>query len=209
MFDEPFDEPPPLQRGDKLFINNETRLQLDTTEDYVYYGLKKRSSFFGYALAYYRAADRLVKTFNSFPDIFNDTLEIPIVFLYRHYVELTLKDLVSDGNTKFGNPRIDFSYGHKIDLWWKELKPLLLRLFALEKSSEEIEAVEACLLEFSNVDDLSEAFRYPVHKKSKKPFLKNNPHLQSLEYIDVHHLAEKMASIYQFFLVCSIKFAME
>jgi hypothetical protein len=85
---------------------------------------------------------------------------------------------------------------------------LLLRLYALEKPSEEIEALEACLLEFSKIDGNSEAFRYP-EDKDEKPTLKNKPHLQSLEYIDIHHLAEKMASIEQFFLESSIKFVME
>lgn len=42
------------------------------------------------------------------------------------------------------------------------------------------------------------SFRYPVDKK-KNPTLKNNPHLRVLEYIDVHHLAEKMESMHAFF----------
>jgi hypothetical protein len=71
------------------------------------------------------------------------------------------------------------------------------------RSAEEsvvIEAVEACIMEFSNVDEGSFSFRYPVDKQGNST-LKNNPHLRALEYIDVHHLAEKMASMYGFFMV--------
>src|SRR5947209_4225244 len=123
MFDEPLDEPPPLKRGDKLFINNQWRQHLDIAESYQYLGYK-RAGFMSYSTAYKLAADRLVQTLhiNSSPDIYLDALVLPIVFLYRHYVELTLKDLVSDGNEKFGNPPIDFTkYGHRIDQWWNEL----------------------------------------------------------------------------------------
>jgi hypothetical protein len=168
------------------------------------------STFFGYALAYKKAADILVQYNQRLPDIFLDDLVLPIVFLYRHYVELILKDLLIEGNKKYG--KISNSKyiekildTHDIGYLWQELKALL---FEPADRSEYVEALGACLFEFSNVDDRSMAFRYPVDKKNN-PFLINNPHLQSLEYIDVHHLAEKMKSIEQFYLEYSIAFVMD
>ncbi len=213
MFNEPFDEPdnpPPLQRGDKLFINDKARLQIDTSEGYGYHGYKM-STFFGYALAYKKAADLLVQNNQRLPDIFLDDLVLPIVFLYRHYVELMLKDLLIEGNKKYGK----FSPSeikekildtHNIAYLWQKLKALL---FALTDRSEYVEALEACLFEFSNVDDSSMSFRYPVNKKTGQPILRSNPHLRSLQYIDVHHLAKKMESIHQFYLENSFEFAMK
>ena len=202
MFNEEgiYDEgpaPSPLRGGDQLLINDQAQLQLDALENYAYHGYKS-GVFISYSLAYREAADRLVQTLHEYS---SDTLTLPIVFLYRHYVELTLKDLVSMGNEKYGKPSTPYLRkilnGHRIDLLWQELKPLLQQIHPTEKS-EEIEAVEACLLEFSKVDESSMSFRYPVDKK-KNPTLKSNLHLRALEYIDVHHLAEKMESMSAFF----------
>src|SRR5260370_19399931 len=101
--EEPNDDgvsPSPLCRGDQLFINNQAQVQVDALEDYGYDGFKI-STFFGYSLAYLQAANRLVQTLNEHP---SDILTLPIVFLYRHYVELTLKDLINTGNEKYGKP---------------------------------------------------------------------------------------------------------
>jgi hypothetical protein len=164
--------------------------------------------FISYSQAYIEAADRLVQTLDKRS---SDTLTLPIVFLYRHYVELTLKDLIIQGNKKYNKPLTKIQQGilvrHRIDLLWQELKPLLQQAHSAEKS-EEIEAVEACLLEFSNVDESSFSFRYPVDKKNN-PTLKNNPHLRALEYIDVRHLAEKMGSIDAFFFSSWMKFILK
>lgn len=195
MYEGP--DPSPLHRGDQLFINDQAQLELDALENYAYHGYKS-GAFSSYSMAYMEAADRLVQTPHerSF-----DTLTLPIVFLYRHYVELTLKELIDLGNKKYGKPSTPYLdgilKGHRIDLLWQELKPLLQQAHSAEES-EEIEAVEACVMEFSNVDEGSFSFRYPVDKKNNLT-LKNNPRLRDLEYIDVHHLAEKMGSIDAFF----------
>lgn len=197
-------DPDPLQGGDQLFINDQAQLQLDALENYSYGGYKI-GTWFHYASAYREAANRLIQTLRGRS---SDELTLPIVFLYRHYVELTLKDLVSMGNKKYSKPSTpDFEKrlesilnGHRIDLLWQELKPLLRQLYPPSEKSGEIEVVEACLLEFSKVDESSMSFRYPVDKKHKQPILQNNPHLQHLAYIDVHHLAEKMAAMAGFFM---------
>ena len=202
-------DPDPLQRGDQLFINDQAQLQLDALENNAYHGYK-RGAWLSYASSYLEAADRLERTLHERS---SDSLTLPIVFLYRHYLELTLKDLVSMGNKKYGKPSTpDLEKKlkrvldrHRIDLLWQELKPLLLQIYPPPEKSEEIAAVEACVLEFSKVDESSMSFRYPMDK-NKQPILQNNPHLQPLEYIDVHHLAGKMAGMGGFFISSYMRF---
>ena len=196
--EEMYDDPDifPLEHGDQLFLNDLAQLELDALEKYAYRGYK-RDQLMVYSSAYKEAADRLVQTLQKH---YSATLTLPIVFLYRHYVELTLKDLLSMSNAKYSKPSTPrLLNGHRIDLLWQELKPFLQQTHSAEES-EVIEAVEACIMEFSNVDEGSFSFRYPVDKQGNST-LKNNPRLRALEYIDVHHLAEKMASMYGFFMV--------
>jgi hypothetical protein len=190
--DEMYDGPYffPLEQGDQLFMNDQAQLELDALENYAYRGYKS-GQLMVYSLAYKEAADRLVQTLHEY---YSATLTLPIVFLYRHYVELSLKDLLSMGIAKYSKPSTPRLLNtHKIDLLWRELKPFLQQIYSA-KESEGIEAVEACIMEFSNMDERSFSFRYPVDTKGNFT-LKNNSYLRELEYIDVHHLAEKMASM--------------
>lgn len=57
-----------------------------------------------------------------------------------------------------------------------------------------MEAAEERIMEFYEVDELSDSFRYPIDTKGK-PTLKNNRLLQSIDYIDLQHIAKEMASL--------------
>jgi hypothetical protein len=159
-----------LEKGDTLFKNDDERAHLDKVNDYSYTGYKKKS-FLGYASAYKKAADKLVESFNDTSRLYDNDLTLPIVFLYRQYLELHLKSLVRDGNKAFGNP--PNSPNHLIDKLWQELKPMLIKARLPETyNSAKIEAVEECIMEFAKVDENSENFRFPVHKKTGNPFYK-------------------------------------
>jgi hypothetical protein len=156
-----------------------------------------KKSFLGYASAYKKAADKLVESFNDTSRLYDNDLTLPIVFLYRQYLELHLKSLVRDGNKAFGNP--PNSPNHLIDKLWQELKPMLIKARLPETyNSAKIEAVEECIMEFAKVDENSENFRFPVHKKTGNPLLQNNTHLQGISYIDLQHLSQKMTAIGDF-----------
>ncbi len=59
-----------------------------------------KKEFGEYAQAYQRAAKKLFDLFSEYPDfVYNDLDGLPIVFLYRHAVELYLKSIVLRLNT--------------------------------------------------------------------------------------------------------------
>lgn len=181
-----------LEPGDRLFIEDQARQEFDALTQTAYFGSIRRGTFFSYAIAYHEAADRLAQSIN---DVYSsDQIIIPIVFLYRHSVELMLKDLLIERDKQLGRLK---EYGHGIRSLWQKLKPLLQEIYPPPEKSREIEAVEACLMELSEIDESSESFRYPVYR-DYNPTLKNNQYLNRLQYIDVQHLADKMASLHGF-----------
>jgi hypothetical protein len=133
-----------------------------------------------YADGYKRAGDLLVecvKTAHRDQDI----LVFPIVFLYRQYIELRLKELIKDGNLLFNIPE-KFPKHHKIDELWKRARKILERVWP-EGAAEDLDAVEECIQQFSEKDPFSMAFRYPVDKDG-------NPSLSSLRHINLRNLSE-------------------
>src|SRR5260370_29182350 len=92
----------------------------------------------------------------------HDSLVFPIVFMYRHYLELRLKQIIRDGNLFLGNPSI-FPKHHQIDRLWRECK-VILKQVEPKVLDQDLEAVEERILEFSTNDPGSMAFRYPIDK---------------------------------------------
>lgn len=193
------DDSGPLEKGDTLFRNDDKRTQHDVENGYAYHDFRK-NHFFGYALAYKEGADRLVEALAE-DGYSQHELVLPVVFLYRHYLELHLKELIIEGRKALGQPADAIPTGHNIFKLWNELKPILAQIQAkpYDLRKEELLAVEACIKEFSEVDERSEAFRYPVNKDGK-PLLGKNTRLANLRYIDLQHLAENMKKIAGFFM---------
>lgn len=82
--------------------------------------------FVRYPTGYKMAADRLIQLAMNEPHN-ADVLVFPIVFLYRQYLELRLKQLIHDGSRFIGAPA-DFPNTHRIDLLWESCKPVLNRI---------------------------------------------------------------------------------
>ena len=138
-----------------------------------------------HALGYKHAGDFLaqhvIKTRRH-----QDVLVYPLVFLYRQYLELQLKELI-----KAGSLLIDKSQGfhkhHKIDVLWRHCRKILKEAYA-EDCSEDFDAVEDCIKQFSEHDPTSTAFRYPIDEKGKKS-------LPGLIHINLKNFSEIMDNL--------------
>ena len=134
-----------------------------------------------YATAYKEAADKLAKeVINSHRQ--QDTLVYPIVFLYRQYIELRLKEIIREGRRLLEEPR-GFPMHHRIHDLWPIAKKIIEKVFVDEDAKQNYEFAEHVFAEFSNYDPESFSFRYPTDKNG------NNP-LSGLTHINVRHLAE-------------------
>ena len=140
-----------------------------------------------YSKGYKTAADTLVLKLledqRARSDI--DTLVYPVLFLYRQYLELRLKQLIIKLGRFLGDQQ-SFPRTHRIDHLWRDLKPLM------EKADEEFGSagevgelfseINDCIQRYAALDPKSEAFRYPVDNK-------DNPSLATEKHINVAELA--------------------
>jgi len=117
-----------------------------------------------YIAGYKRAADLLV---GYIKDSHNDQdiLVFPIVFLYRQYVELRLKDIIKNGNHLLDN-QLGYSKSHNLLKLWESCRKIIEKLWP-KGTPEDLDAVEECIMQFSEEDPESTAFRYPTNKKGE------------------------------------------
>ena len=120
-----------------------------------------------YVDGYKNAADYLVDSAAARNE--RDSLVFPTVFLYRHYLEIQLKDILRmlylyDGKIcKIPND-------HNLVTLWKKVRPLMERVYDDPRSSDKNDHIEARIEEFSQLDERSYAFRYPVDTKGEINF---------------------------------------
>jgi hypothetical protein len=134
-----------------------------------------------YATAYKEAAEKLVIEIVRSQQG-QDTLVYPIVFLYRQYIELRLKEIILEGR-KILDESGNFPMHHRIHDLWPTAMAIIEKVFKNEEGKPDFGFVAHVLSEFSKYDPESFSFRYPTDKEG------NNP-LFGLKYINVRHLAE-------------------
>ncbi len=142
-----------------------------------------------YAVGYKRAADLLVEHVldtNSNQDI----LIYPIAFLYRHYLELRMKDIIKDGNLLLDSIN-SYPKDHGINNLWDSCKVIIKQLDQKNSLADELEAIDDIIKEFSKIDPTSMAFRYPTDKK-------DNPSLPGIRHINLGNLKYVMESTAHF-----------
>jgi hypothetical protein len=125
-----------------------------------------------------------------------DFLVFPIVFLYRHNVELQLKNLIPQGAYLARNAlneanRNTLKSSHRLDQLWGIFEPILRTLkgeFAV--TEDQIEAITSYIAQIHAVDELSFSFRYITNKAGTASIDK-----EKLPYINLGVLAEGMEKL--------------
>jgi hypothetical protein len=117
-----------------------------------------------------------------------DVLAFPIVYLYRHHIELMLKRLIVKG-ASFAKKTLTASEKgaltkHRLDLLWSTLRPILNAVFPL-LPAEALKGIDSNIEQLRQVDPTGESFRYAVSKEGKR-------HLADLRHINVRVFAEAM-----------------
>ena len=90
----------------------------------------------------------------------NDGLLLPIIFCYRQYIELRLKDIIGLVNTFEENDQ-SFEKIHDLEKLWSSLRRNIEEEID-EQDRESFDAVEECILELHGVDNKGTKFRYPA-----------------------------------------------
>jgi len=117
---------------------------------------------------YLQSADALIeRTVDD--DCKLDVYVYAAVFLYRHSVELLLKELIWRTNFLLGRGKSIPRHHRLIELWQvlrSNTCSLLPSHFPLTR--EEVHAIETLFLEIGKHDPESDAFRYPFDKRMKR-----------------------------------------
>jgi hypothetical protein len=166
------------EHGDKLFVPGEGSAS-------AFIG---RRNFNVYAIGYKEAADALVKTVLERKG-WADLKVYPIAFLYRHYLELRLKELlVSGGRVVYDESKL--KHIHDLKQLWSPVKTILESVWP-DSNEDEMNVLGECIDEFCSVDASSTSFRYPVTKNG-------DPTLPTLERVDLANLRDVMEGIASF-----------
>jgi hypothetical protein len=140
---------------------------------------------------YKKAADTLVD--EACKDRFErDCLVYPIIFCYRHYIELSLKDLIASfGHTVGIQPNWNT---HDLVMLWQTLQEIF-RGYGIGDPEDVDPVVAEIMAEFSKVDPDSFSHRYPVDRRGKA--------LPSgIESLDVRQLKDVMEALSGYFSGC-------
>jgi hypothetical protein len=157
MIDDDLNSPVDLrypQKGDVLF---------ESAEDW-YHNACINLRFFNwdwYASGYKHAGDVLVQHVIDTRD-HRDTLVFPIVFNYRQYLELRLKELIFVGR-QLSNEAPEFPATHNLRDLWNICRPIIAEP-DLGATETDFEAIDDAISEFCLVDPGSYSFRYPVDR---------------------------------------------
>ena len=140
-----------------------------------------------FATGYKEAADQLInymcKSASS-----RDTLVFPIIFLYRHYLELRFKDIIVIG-TKLLDKNEKYPDGHKLKDLWPRAKGIARQVWKDSGEPPEFALIDHIVQEFLKFDPESDAFRYPTDKTGKKMSLRGITH------INLRHVGEQINKV--------------
>lgn len=143
--------------------------------------------FGSFATGYYQAAKKLAEDFLS-ESGHRDYEGYPIVFLYRHALELNLKNIIYHAIRLCSFKEIEVIYNklyntHDLTLLFELSIELLHKLlpedFGIKKVCENIQKTSS---EFNEIDPTSYSYRYPINQKG--------------QYSTKHHQVVNISSIY-------------
>ncbi len=145
-----------------------------------------------YADGYKEAADIVVdRIMDGYGH--QDFLVYPVMFLYRQYLELMIKNLIRNSWSLLDEDENDDLGRHDLRRYWRLCCKLLERV-APGDSTAELNYVGKLIDEFCDHDPQSFAFRYPETKPDKKTSERART-LQALDSINLRNVREVLANV--------------
>ena len=122
-----------------------------------------------------------------------DGIGLAICFLYRHYVELTIKYIF----VKYGVKDDEAQYkrflenGHRLNKLWMEARAIIKPLKERVGLKINLAGLDHYILEIDKFDQNEEAMRYPI-KNNLKP-------MHESTRLDIYNLHDRMTELYDAF----------
>jgi hypothetical protein len=149
-------------------------------------GYAREAPWYAYVCGYKEAADRLTCGIDA-GQHGQDMLVFPILFLYRQYLELSIKGQIRECQLllrieRSGNPK---SEGHDLVKLWRCLQQLLTHVYPSLPNSATSE-IDRVVSAFMKHDPHGDAARYPLTTSGQRT-------LRDLPEVNLRHLAEEMS----------------
>jgi len=109
---------------------------------------------------------------------------MPVLFLYRHYLEIALKDALEKSKV-FDLSQSDKKFAHDLVALWAETKKAL-EVFV---SPDFLAPIGSAVETFSTIDQRADAFRYATNSKG-------DPQMPKDAYVVYHELIAQMDDVY-------------
>ncbi len=113
-----------------------------------------------------------------------DTLIYPIVFDWRHHVELRLKVTFLTGHLLFEGSKATIPPHHRLDDLWRDVRTYVLKCWP-DGDPGELAEVDAHIAELSRIDKDSFVFRYTLDKRGASALPSALTHIGTVEFRDV------------------------
>jgi len=171
-----------LREDDRLFQNekNGATWKLNACLGY------SHASLFSVAQKYKESADTLTATAVR-GEIMLDKAILPIAFLYRHVLELLIKDIIFTAR-RVEDEGNNYPQEHNLEILWPEAMRLLKKHYGKE-APKELDYMQPIIDDFHTHDPWSFSFRYPTDKKG-------NPTQGSFWKINLRNFYEVMNRVY-------------
>lgn len=171
--------------GDQLFRADGENNKLAELE------LSGSKSFF-ISEGFKQAADIAVEKAITGDNLDKSTLVYPIVFNYRHFIELSLKSLLQRYGPEVG---VKSNWNtHDLEKLWKSFSGML-DAYGTADPDDIDSVIFECIAEFSKIDPFSFSFRYPTDKKGKEIKFDD-------AYLNLENLRDVMTAISNYFTGC-------
>ena len=191
--DEQMPNPPP-RKGDVLFRDDLP----DWHNNACLTGANPDNSF-AYVEGYRRAAEILAQYVDSTGSD-QDFLVYPIIFLYRHHLELAMKRIIKRSphllDRHLTTHEAGQLKGHSLDGLWQALKPLIVAICKAlgwtKPTRADIEGADDYFRQLLEIDPSATAFRYAQAQDGTDSLPK------SLQRINVRHFALMISRLVQY-----------
>ena len=141
-----------------------------------------------YSMGYFRAGERLVRSILQDSTLLDLNI-YPLVFTYRHAIELGLKSLAQI-LPRMQSQNSSAKLTHKLLDNWAVVRGYLEQ--GSELDHDPIESVDRILKDFVEIDPSGEAFRFP-HARDGAPFLQESSHINIAVFAEaMKHVQEAL-----------------
>lgn len=169
-------DPGPLEPGERLFIDTGSHREMAMVD----YSLTEDR----YILSYREAGE--VLTARVMQGEMADLLVFPILFAYRHWLELQLKSIIALGQ-RWRSEEVKPMHTHKLEVLWPIAREAIQTAFPDDPA--DLDTVASIVDELVAIDPESMSFRYSRDRKGQI----NLP--TGLERINIGHVASVMQKV--------------